>query len=95
MLSISGFLCVMVLYPRLSTLILSALRCRTLGPDLSVLDVDYTVTCAHSVEGLAWLMVFVVPVGIPVGLLGLSGPENLLRIYGDVFPIKGQNLWGF
>ena len=24
-----------------------------------------------------------------------AGPENLLSIYGDVFPIKSQNLWGF
>ena len=67
----SGFLCVMVLYPRVSTTVLSALRCRTLGPDLSVLDVDYTVTCAHSLQGVAWLMVLVWPVGIPLGLLWL------------------------
>jgi len=67
----SGFLCVMVLYPRVSTVVLSALRCRDLGPELSVLDADYSVACSHGVEGLAWVMVFLWPVGIPLGLLSL------------------------
>eukprot|EP01046_Picozoa_sp_COSAG06_P008706 COSAG06_NODE_442_length_15715_cov_16.651639_11_plen_1438_part_00 len=67
----SGFLCVMVLYPRVSTVVLSALRCRDLGPELSVLDADYSVACDHGMEGLAWAMALVWPVGIPVGLLCL------------------------
>jgi hypothetical protein len=67
----SSFLCVMVLYPRVSTVVLSALRCRELGPELSVLDADYSVACSHGVEGLAWVMVFLWPVGIPIGLLCL------------------------
>ena len=67
----SAFLCVMVLYPRVSTVVLSALRCRELGPELSVLDADYTVACDHGLQGLAWVMAFAWPVGIPIGLLGL------------------------
>jgi hypothetical protein len=74
----SGFWCVMMLYPRVSTVVLSALRCRQLGPDLSVLDVDYSVACSHGVEGLAWVMVLVWPVGIPVGLLCLLWRQWLL-----------------
>jgi hypothetical protein len=41
----SLFFVTMLLYPRVSTSILSVFRCRQLGPDLSVLEEDYAVDC--------------------------------------------------
>jgi hypothetical protein len=62
-----------VLYPQLSSHILSALRCRQLGDGLSVLEVDYSVHCGDSsyqvLRGMAIALVLLWPVGIPLGLL--------------------------
>ena len=65
----------MLLYPQLSSAIFSALRCRTLGPDLSILEADYSVPCPadsfNFYSVLAYVMVVLVPLGLPAGLFGL------------------------
>jgi hypothetical protein len=77
----AAFFVVMLLYPRVSNSIFSALRCRILGPEysvqntlttLSVLEDDYSVNC-HDPRYRryfigAWLLVFIWPIGIPVTL---------------------------
>jgi hypothetical protein len=67
------FLVVLVLYPQISSRILSALRCRQLGDGLSVLEVDYSVHCGdngyQALRSVAIILVFLWPVGIPLGLL--------------------------
>ena len=69
------FFVVLLLYPRVSSNILSALRCRQLGATVKVLEVDYAVSCFDprylSYRTAAWMLLAVWPVGIPVGLLGL------------------------
>ena len=71
----SLFLVVLLLYPQVSSTIMSALRCRALGATVSVLEVDYAVSCLDprylNYRLAAWLLLAVWPVGIPVGLLGL------------------------
>jgi leucine-rich repeat protein SHOC2 len=74
------FLVVMVLYPRVSTAVLSALRCRNLGVDASsdsivVLEADYGILCNSdrylTYRYIAYCAVIIWPVGIPVGLFTL------------------------
>jgi len=69
------FLVVLLLYPRVSSSILSALRCRVLGKDMQVLEVDYSVNCLSShyqqYRTVALVTLAVWPIGIPIGLLGL------------------------
>jgi hypothetical protein len=71
----SMFLVVLLLYPRVSSSILAAFRCRQLGEHLAVLEVDYAVDCGSprylSYRAGAWAMLLAWPVGIPLGLLGL------------------------
>ena len=50
----SLFFVILVLYPQVSSTIMSALRCRPLGATVSVLEVDYAVSCLVS-SGTAWL----------------------------------------
>ena len=67
------FFCAMLLYPQISTQILAALRCRDLGPDVSVLEVDYAISCLSPVyasyERTAVVLVLLWVLGIPLGLL--------------------------
>eukprot|EP01043_Picozoa_sp_COSAG02_P004993 COSAG02_NODE_133_length_34692_cov_83.845229_6_plen_931_part_00 len=69
------FFVVLLLYPRVSSLILSALRCRRLGEYMQRLEVDYSVDCLGSryqrYRTFALVMLAAWPIGIPVGLLGL------------------------
>jgi uncharacterized protein (DUF983 family) len=71
----SMFFVVLLLYPRVSAGILSALRCRQLGAGLSVLDMDYDVSCSDPRYAryrlCAWVLLVAWPVGIPLGLLAL------------------------
>jgi hypothetical protein len=67
----SLFFVILVLYPQVSSSIFSALRCRKLGEHLEVLDDDYSVPCHHNIRALAWLLVVVWPLGIPLTLLAL------------------------
>ena len=70
-----GVFVVLLLYPRVSAGILSALRCRQLGAGLSVLDMDYDVSCSDPRYAryrlCAWVLLVAWPVGIPLGLLAL------------------------
>jgi hypothetical protein len=63
----------MYLYPGLSASILAAVRCRSLGPGSSFLEVDYSVDCYSeqysTYKILAYVLVVVVPVGWPLVLL--------------------------
>jgi membrane protein YdbS with pleckstrin-like domain/nitrate reductase NapE component len=65
----------MLLYPQLSSAILSALRCRKLGPELSVLEADYSQDCIiDTVNGtsvFAYGLLFLVPLGLPAFLFAL------------------------
>ena len=67
------FFVAMLLYPQLSSTIFSALRCRRLGPTTSVLEADYSIYCSDSdftpIRVMAWVLVFVVPLGFPAMLL--------------------------
>ena len=69
------FLVVLLLYPRVSSTILSALRCRVLGKDMQVLEVDYSVDCLslhyQRYRTVAFVALALWPIGIPLGLLGL------------------------
>jgi hypothetical protein len=69
------FLVVLLFYPRVSSTILSALRCRTLGEHLQVLEVDYSVDCLslhyQRYRTVAFVSLALWPIGIPLGLLGL------------------------
>lgn len=69
------FLVVLLLYPRVSSAIMSALRCRRLGEHMQQLEVDYSVDCLSSryqrYRIIALVMLAIWPIGIPVGLLGL------------------------
>ena len=62
----------MLLYPQTSSAILSALRCRKLGPELAVLEADYSEDCiTDSLSGisvLAYALVVLVPLGLPATL---------------------------
>lgn len=64
-----------VLYPQLSSSILSAMRCRQLGPAAWWLEVDYSVSCStgrfQTYTYLALMLVVLVPLGLPLGLLAL------------------------
>jgi hypothetical protein len=67
---------VMLLYPQISTRILAALRCRQLGPDVSVLQADYSISCLGNTrydhyQLVAILMVCAWVVGVPLALLGM------------------------
>ena len=63
----------MLLYPQVSSTILSAFNCRLLDIDVSRLEADYSVNCNddHYVvyRRLAFVLVVMVPVGFPLGLL--------------------------
>jgi hypothetical protein len=70
------FFAVMLIHPRVSTDILSALRCRQLGKNVSVLQIDYSISCNWSDNSayafmniLASLMVVTWIIGIPLGIL--------------------------
>eukprot|EP01043_Picozoa_sp_COSAG02_P012215 COSAG02_NODE_469_length_21727_cov_64.506334_1_plen_908_part_00 len=69
------FLMILLLYPRVSSTILSALRCRVLGSDMQVLEVDYSVDCLslhyQRYRTAAFVSLALWPIGIPFGLLGL------------------------
>jgi hypothetical protein len=69
------FFVVLLLYPRVSSSILSALRCRSLGEHMQRLEVDYSVDCLGSryqrYRTFALVMLAVWPIGIPVVLLSL------------------------
>ncbi len=69
----SLFFVILLLYPRVSAGILSALRCRQLGDEVSVLDMDYDVSCSDQRYThyylCAWLLLIAWPIGIPLGLL--------------------------
>eukprot|EP01044_Picomonas_judraskeda_P002936 COSAG03_NODE_226_length_10318_cov_14.007925_2_plen_1266_part_00 len=71
----SLFLVVLLLYPRVSSTILSALRCRGLGEHMQVLEVDYSVDCLSLryqwYRTVAFVSLALWPIGIPLGLLGL------------------------
>jgi hypothetical protein len=75
------FLVVLVLYPQVSSAILSAFHCRQLGEGFAVLEVGYKVMCADpagntrydSYRLAAWVLLAVVPIGIPLGLLMYCG----------------------
>jgi hypothetical protein len=67
---------VMLLYPQVSTRVLAALRCRQLGPDVSVLQADYSISCLGNTryghyQLVAILMVCAWVVGVPLALLGM------------------------
>lgn len=68
------FAVVFMLYPRVSSAILSTFRCRDLG-EISVLEGDYHVSCTESrystYRAFASLLLVLWPVGIPLGLLTL------------------------
>jgi len=74
-----AFFAVMVLYPQVSWAILSALRCRKLGEDYSVLMADYSVRCSggsdendrlyQQIRIAAIVLTILIPIGIPAGLL--------------------------
>ena len=67
------FFITMLLYPQISSAILSALRCRRLGESSSYLEADYSVDCMNEsylhYRTLALVLVGVVPLGVPLGLL--------------------------
>ena len=69
------FFVILVLYPRVSSSILSAFRCRALGEQMQVLEVDYSVSCLtdeyRSYRVMAWILLVLWPVGIPICLLCL------------------------
>ena len=69
------FFVVMLLYPQLSERIFSALRCRSLGPGLEVLEVDYAIDCQdrnyRQYSLFAMILVVLWPIGIPLGLMAL------------------------
>jgi Leucine-rich repeat (LRR) protein len=66
------FFVVMLLYPQVSERIFSVLRCRRLGNSLTVLEVDYSVSCDNlhykRLRLFAQLLVLIWPIGIPLGL---------------------------
>jgi hypothetical protein len=66
------FFAVMVLYPQVSDRIFSVLRCRKLGGSLTVLEVDYSISCDDSqyqhLRLFAQFLIVIWPIGIPLGL---------------------------
>ena len=92
------FFVVLLLYPQLSSEIFSALRCRRLGESSLWLEVDYLIDCTGTrykkYQTVAAILVVIVPIGIPVVLLGLllrswrrslarwnDGPGRDVRLY--------------
>jgi Leucine-rich repeat (LRR) protein len=69
-----AFFFVMLLYPRVSTSIFSALRCRQLGATFSALETDYSISCSFNDRYLRYrtsaiVMVLTWTIGIPLCLL--------------------------
>ena len=95
------FLVVLVLYPQVSSAILSAFNCRQLGASYSVLEADYRVTCTDpssddtiysSYRVAAWVLLALIPVGIPLTLLALlmgSGVKQWSRVYSTADSHEG------
>jgi Leucine-rich repeat (LRR) protein len=73
------FYVALFLYPQVSTTILSALQCRQIGSEISVLEADYAVLCSDSQYELcrygAQLLVLLWVLGIPFGLLAVMWRE--------------------
>ena len=73
----SLFIVILFLYPQVSAKIMSVLRCRELGPDVSVLEVDYSVDCTlkntkyQHYRCIAILLFVIWPFGIPITLAAL------------------------
>ena len=68
------FIVILLLYPQISAKIMSALRCKELGPGIAVLEADYSIDCTlnntkyQHYRWVAMMLFFIWPFGIPVGL---------------------------
>jgi hypothetical protein len=72
----AGFFCTMLFYPKLSATIFQMLRCRKLGLGIGVLEADYNTQCIdneqyYSYRMAAFVLVLLVPIGVPLLLLAL------------------------
>lgn len=87
---------VFMLYPGVCQTAFAALRCRDLGPGLSVLEADYNVDCNSDDYQLfritAVLAILLVPVGIPVGAFLLLRRHEERILDGDVDTLREFNV---
>lgn len=89
----NGFFVVMLLYPRVSTAVLSIFRCRRLSAHVNVLDADYSIDC-NSLNYMfhyraAVAMVLVWMIGIPFGLLAtMCRHARRDRFREEIRPVK-------
>eukprot|EP01043_Picozoa_sp_COSAG02_P022872 COSAG02_NODE_1203_length_13900_cov_11.040287_7_plen_880_part_00 len=87
---------IFMLYPGVCQTAFAALRCRDLGPGVSVLEADYNVDCTSSKYELfrvsAFIAILLVPIGIPVGAFLLMRRHEEKILAGDVDTLREFNV---